>query len=206
MCIHFCIIFIVIFKLACILHETVCNHEELQLFIGRIGNHIIYHLRQFSFCLINETKYFSTVSLCFLHTFNHLNRASCNRRQNHNCAFADTLVACCHILSCILWEKFNSRFLLHMHFSLQSRSPCTANAKPADILVSFSTNSINNFFNTTAKSQSTIDAVQLLLFIKFQHNLYLHFLNTVKKLTYFIIHQLSLCCKLFHQKIISDHP
>ena len=91
-----------------------------------------------------------------------------------------------------------------MHFSLQSRSPCTANAKPADILVSFSTNSINNFFNTTAKSQSTIDAVQLLLFIKFQHNLYLHFLNTVKKLTYFIIHQLSLCCKLFHQEIVES--
>ena len=167
--VHFSVECIVFIKFACIFHEAVCCHEKFQLFIGGIGNAPVHHFCQSCCFLIDKAKYLRTCSLCFFHTVNHFDCAACYGGDNYDGTFADAVIACCNIFRCVFHEEVQRGHFLHVNFCLQTGGPCAADTQPADVLIAVCTDFIYDFFDLRTQCQGTLHAVDLRLFIKFQH-------------------------------------
>ena len=59
-----------------------------------------------------------------------------------------------------------------MNLCLEARCICSTDTEPTNILVSFFTNSINQFINLISQSKRSIHTFNLFLFIKFQHSVF----------------------------------
>ena len=59
-----------------------------------------------------------------------------------------------------------------MNLCLEARCICSTDTEPTNILVSFFTNSINQFINLISQSKRSIHTFNLFLLIKFQHSVF----------------------------------
>ena len=168
MCIHFCIIFIVIFKLACILHETVCNHEEFQLFVLGVEHQIIPLALpgQGGAGGIDEGEHPHTPSLHSVNELHHFLGVAGDGGVNDHRAVSQPLVAGCQVLRSILHIYRQRRLAPHIDLNLHRGSVGAADTDEIDVVKAFLPDLIHDLLNPGTQSQRTVDTVDIALFVE----------------------------------------
>ena len=80
---HFLVISLIFWELAELVHQVVGYHEELQLLVLRIRNHVVAQFRQFRLLVVDKSEYPRADGFNFLNGFHHLNRTARDRGKDH---------------------------------------------------------------------------------------------------------------------------